>query len=733
MSLKPGKMEKSIEDLEREITCAVCHEHYTQPKVLPCLHYYCERCVQNVSQRRGTKNTFSCPECRKDSLLPEGGVEELPAAFFVNRLKSTYYELERAHSKKVETGCEVCGDSGAAPRGYCQQCSVFLCRECMQSHFRLKKIFTGHQIVSLGDMETDEKSRIKESLSPHHYCPVHSKSVVAFCMECNVLICHSCTEQEHKGHKFDSVSVAAPKMKERFINKLSYLEKAMASLSDGIKEVESNIDEFDIHLHSMTSAVKRSFQELHSILDNHEGKLLGEIEEHVKSKKEKLTDQKSNLKAKISSIQVSLQDNKQLTHEPDEKFITTFAEITSRVSLEVEECKKLGEVVEPVEEIDIMVKLNAAEDLEQLCQSKTKIVQLPVNVMMEDVKSEIFSDVSATVDIKTTKLSTNKPNTRSLQLTAELRSLHDGSVTECDIKSASSCHYRINFTPKIRGRNEFIISIQDQQVSGSPIPIFVSVSPLTFKKPVSSWKNMKQPSDVIINSAGEIIIAEFGGDILVFDQSGNKLRSIDGTKHESQKLNGAAVDDDGNIYFVGPVINKIYKYEVDGDTVINKVVERENVSGHRSVEAAGNEVLVSEQSNKSKIAIYDRDLNFLREIAADNLGSFIDITLDISGNIYATCWANTRVQVFTKDGIFSHSFGHEKGSKESLSPRYLCVTEKFIYVTDNSHSDVAVFSREGHYVTSFGRGYFIIPHGVCVDQDGFVYVCDFSSSKVLVF
>ena len=31
-------VEKSVEDLEKEITCAICHDHYTEPKVLPCPH-----------------------------------------------------------------------------------------------------------------------------------------------------------------------------------------------------------------------------------------------------------------------------------------------------------------------------------------------------------------------------------------------------------------------------------------------------------------------------------------------------------------------------------------------------------------------------------------------------------------------------------------------------------------------------------------------------------------------
>ena len=56
-------VEKSVEDLEKEITCAICHDHYTEPKVLSCLHYYCKQCVHRLTLRTGLDKPFSCPEC----------------------------------------------------------------------------------------------------------------------------------------------------------------------------------------------------------------------------------------------------------------------------------------------------------------------------------------------------------------------------------------------------------------------------------------------------------------------------------------------------------------------------------------------------------------------------------------------------------------------------------------------------------------------------------------------
>ena len=31
--------DKSVQELEKEITCAVCHGHYQEAKLLSCMHY----------------------------------------------------------------------------------------------------------------------------------------------------------------------------------------------------------------------------------------------------------------------------------------------------------------------------------------------------------------------------------------------------------------------------------------------------------------------------------------------------------------------------------------------------------------------------------------------------------------------------------------------------------------------------------------------------------------------
>ena len=118
---------KSLEDMEKEITCAICQEHYTEPKVLHCLRYYCKKCVLKLALKTASNKPFSCPECRKETTLPEGGVDELKTAFFINRFKSNYYALERVHGK-VEGICVVCADSANTPEAFCHQCAALYAR-----------------------------------------------------------------------------------------------------------------------------------------------------------------------------------------------------------------------------------------------------------------------------------------------------------------------------------------------------------------------------------------------------------------------------------------------------------------------------------------------------------------------------------------------------------------------------------------------------------------------------
>lgn len=56
------------------LTCSVCLERYRCPKLLPCFHTFCQRCVEKVA---GTRPSFPCPTCRTVTVMPPGGAAHL--------------------------------------------------------------------------------------------------------------------------------------------------------------------------------------------------------------------------------------------------------------------------------------------------------------------------------------------------------------------------------------------------------------------------------------------------------------------------------------------------------------------------------------------------------------------------------------------------------------------------------------------------------------------------------
>uniref|UniRef100_A0A670HLQ7 RING-type domain-containing protein n=1 Tax=Podarcis muralis TaxID=64176 RepID=A0A670HLQ7_PODMU len=88
----------SLQDLIREdfLTCKICYDLYVVPKILPCLHTYCQKCLEPLVEN----GTIHCPECRLQSEAPGGSVG-LKTNFFINSLLELF-QMKR--NKDLEEG-----------------------------------------------------------------------------------------------------------------------------------------------------------------------------------------------------------------------------------------------------------------------------------------------------------------------------------------------------------------------------------------------------------------------------------------------------------------------------------------------------------------------------------------------------------------------------------------------------------------------------------------------------
>ena len=283
------------------------------------------------------------------------------------------------------------------------------------------------------------------------------------------------------------------------------------------------------------------------------------------------------------------------------------------------------------------------------------------------------------------------------------------------------------------------MSVDGQQVEGSPFSVSVSISPTQLGKPVKVWTGTIRPFGVAVNSEGEVIVCELEGDVIKLDKEGKKHVIVKHSTTTLTWLSDVATDKEDNIYCTDRNTNKVLRCDKDGRNVRVYEVQQVKGPGHCGVAVVGDEVMLCELGSKGTIMIYNRELEYVRRIVHEDMGQFIKLSSDSHGNLYVTDWEKSMIRVFSNDGVLLRSFGCDDNGMNRLNrPCGVCVSDQYVYVSNDGGHNVSVFTTAGHYVTSFGQrgdeeGEFSYPRGICVDQQAIVYVCDYYNDRVQYF
>ena len=725
---------KSLEELESEITCPICQEHYTEPKVLPCLHYYCKKCILELALRTQSGKSFHCPECRCEATLPEGGVDNLKTAFFANRLKSKVTTLKRVHGK-VEVKCELCTASSNA-EAFCRQCSCFICNECVQLHSKVRSFF-GHKIASLEDLKHGRAKPItvKEPLTSK--CEVHEEPFIVYCYDCSCLICQHCTLKDHKDHNYEFTKKAAPCTKAKLLEDIQPMKDLKCTIFKAGEKIHATTLEIEAQKQASLNNLHTSFKELHNILEQREQELVEDATTIAQQKLQKLSQQEKTLSLASAELQSVVDYTERCASlSTDNELVSMDTEIRKTIQQKIQEHSKSGRSLEPVEEADMAVEVTCAEALQQLCLTQANITPA-VDLAKCTVDLTAPAEVGKPyVGILTTRLCSNgKPNNRKCKVTCHIKSLYNGVITDCAIDKDGRDRYSIQYTPTVRGRHELTVLIDGRHVAGSPFLVCVYIHPTQLGKPVKIWTELTRPIGIISNSKGEILVALSDGtsNIVKFNAEGKKVDLVvkSGLVHPSR----IACDDKDNIYCADHDSNKILTCDGNGDELkIHEVELEKNSPGRTALAIADQKLFMTERGLLGIIKVYNKQLQHLSIIKHRNM-NIKGISVDIHQNLYVSDWKNSCVHVFTKDGVHLRSIGHDK--EELKRPWGLCVHCQYVYVTDVISHCVCVFTTDGEYVTSFGqkgqKEDFRYPFYIYVDSDGFIYLCDFYNNRIQCF
>ena len=218
----------------KEHTCSVCLEVFSEPKVLPCCHTFCLKCLEKTARSAQRKGEITCPQCRKTHTIPSSGM----TGFLTDFIASHEIEVEQLKSPtapKPVNNASVCGECEEVGHleHYCCDCQNYLCPSCVQAHKKLRA-YRGHKAIPIEELNvaTLQSSQVQ-------YCTTHrDEALKLFCETCPTLVCRDCTLVEHRDHKYIFVQDARKKMTDH-LNMLSQeVKRKLSMFQANLREIQ---------------------------------------------------------------------------------------------------------------------------------------------------------------------------------------------------------------------------------------------------------------------------------------------------------------------------------------------------------------------------------------------------------------------------------------------------------------------------------------------------------------
>ena len=620
MAEAPDTSDKRLEDLEDEITCAVCQGHYQQAKLLPCNHYYCRACIEELAKRsRG--QPFACPECRKEATLPPGGVEELQGAFFVERMKDLFGKMAKAEGK-VEAVCEQC--AGANSVAFCRQCTEFICGDCVRSHKKLK-VYTGHVVASLEDLKRGGAKSIPFEEAPPPKCPDHDEPMKIFCFNCNRLVCHDCVLYDHREHKSDFVKKCANQSRKTLRDSLAPLRKVQADIAGAEKKLNATEAQVDTQKNEVCKSLEQSFDQLKALLEQRKAELVKKASALAQEKKDALAAQRKGLQvaqAEIQSLVEFVERNVENTSDQDLMGIRT--ELQTKVEEEEKRHQQLS--LEPATIADIACNPPSPDAIPRELGA-------------------VFQFSFETEKLASVELS--KPSTVALKLfdlknpaiQATLKSLVYVTLpVQAKVTQNAAGIYTITFTLRVRGRHDLTVTVNGKEIAGSPFRVFVKIHPTQLGQPVHTITGLNIPWGIAINSKQQLVVAE-GGEksVAIMERDGKRVQTIECDEFKWPR--GVAAGPDGAIYVTDTGAKCLFKF--DKNQKLLKTVQI-ILKKPYSVKIIRNQLYVADLS--SIVKIFDTDCNLVGTMQTKECPG---IAIDDDGFVYVCdCLSNGTITVF---------------------------------------------------------------------------------------
>ena len=722
------------------LSCPICYELYKKPKYLPCYHSYCEECLVKLV----VQSNITCPECRKTSVVPSGGVKQLPNNFFINRLLDEV-ALKRKVEGEEEAKCDLCV-RGDVVEVLCLDCGAFLCGRCFDNH-KYSKEYQNHNMMPLNEVRSKKEGITIKPKSKFAVCSKHELELNFYCETCDQLVCHYCIMKDHLKHDHDTVKEMATKHRKELDKIMEPVEKMIEGLSVARKKVSNTRDKIGAQADEMDKEIDRYYEELHRRLQQQRGELKKELHEACRQKKKEVTLQLEQMEYNQAELESIKELNGAMKNGSDQEALLMKKQVVDDVKRISDSCNKLDtqpvqsatmEFV-PVEEYKKLMPQFGHLYHDDVCPVNCEALGIPEMVSKGDkVKFRIVTK-------NQNNLLCHKGGSKVVIQAQSSR----GDVTPVEVKDNKDGSYSASFVANQVGEVKLSVTIKGQQIKGSPFNVKVHGKYTTIDKPskvINEGGRMGQPWGIAFGRDGMWAVTDGTNHcVWIFDREDQLVRKFGsyGTGNgQFSTPEGVAFDANNHLYVTDYSNHRVQKFNITG-TYLFQFGSQGSGNGQLKqplgIIVHDGKLYVAEYNNH-RISVFQLDGQFSHIIGSGHLKYPWYIAVSSNDQLLVANYQHHCISIFTLDGNYVGKFGTQGTGRGQLSYPVGIATDMygFILVTEHGNHRVSIFDKDEVFVHCFGsngsgHGQFSEPRGIAISPTGDIYISDHNNKRIQIF
>uniref|UniRef100_A0A8C5AFK6 RING-type E3 ubiquitin transferase n=1 Tax=Gadus morhua TaxID=8049 RepID=A0A8C5AFK6_GADMO len=664
------------------LVCSICLDRYHNPKVLPCLHTFCESCLQNYIPPESL--TLSCPVCRQTSILPEKGVSALQNNFFITNLMEV---LQRDPECSREEDCPAAGGTPLS-------------------------------------------------------CPNHEGKVMEFyCESCETAMCLDCTEGEHREHVTVPLRDVLEQHKAALKDQLDAIRGRLPQLTAAIELVTEISRQLTEGKNQAVAGISSTFDDLERALQQRKNALITDLENICSSKQKVLQAQLTSLLQGAEHIQSSCGFTEQaLSHGSSTEVLLVQKQMSERVTALARH--DFPEKPHQNAHLDCQVETDGLRrSIQNLGVLITTAAVAHTSVATGEGLRHATAGVPQSVTVTTKDKDGELVRTGNALLRAEITSAGDGvAAADAEVTDNKNGTYEVGYVLRAEGDFLFSLALYGQPLRGSPFrlralkPSDVPQSPDDVKRRVKSpsgtgghvrQKAVRRPSSMYSTTKKKENPIE---DELIY-RVGSRGRE----KGEFTNLQGISASSNGRVVVADSNNQCIQVFSNDGQFKMRFGVRGRSPGQLQrptgvSVDLNG-DIVVADYDNRW-VSIFSSDGNFGRCSILKHFFLFIIYLASAKSPKCKRrpCCLLVAPQVYNADGEFLFRFGsHGEGNGQFNAPTGVAVDANGnIIVADWGNSRIQVFDSTGSFLSYINTSADPLygPQGLALTSDGNVAVAD---------